>query len=133
MDDDQEEERYAKRRANYLERHLDVRDVEAQAIAWSEMGYTDSAIAKKMDSTKGTVSNWQERVAVEYGQEVLFPQVREERGDYERLDDEDVLELPRERREWYYGLVESHTDRAPEFARSLVNMDSETIEEVDAN
>lgn len=56
-------------RGRYLAREHDLRDPVALAVAYREAGYTASGIAKKIDSTEGTVNGYLRQIADEYGLE----------------------------------------------------------------
>jgi hypothetical protein len=63
LDDD----RYATQRATQLARGTLLRKVEAEAVAYSERGYSRPGIANKMDSSKGTIQKYHEKALALYG------------------------------------------------------------------
>lgn len=73
--------REALERARYLSRTTDLNDHEAQALAYRELGYSHSAIAREVDSTKGTVAAWMGRVIAQYGLPAVEIKIPDERGD----------------------------------------------------
>lgn len=72
-----DEERAVTQRARYISRTTDLRDKEAKAIAWTERGYSWTAVGKKLDTSKSTAKGWIERAMAQYGLEIaetLFPE-----------------------------------------------------------
>lgn len=57
----------------FLERQTGLRRSVVEALARSERGYTQSAIARGMETSEGTVGSWYDRVAVEFGLPALHP------------------------------------------------------------
>jgi len=67
------EERWVERRTQFLDANEDFREPECRAIAWSELGYSSSGIAKHMDSTEGTVKKYLRAVEKRHGVVPLYP------------------------------------------------------------
>ena len=65
------EARYADKRAEYLVRVTDLRKPVARGLAYRELGYTHSGIAKHCDVAEGTVSAWMADVADRFGERAL--------------------------------------------------------------
>lgn len=80
MSADKPRERQAAERAKFLSRTADISDREALAVAYREMGYSDAGIAECIDSTRGTVRNYLDAVADEYGVTAVQPTPEDERG-----------------------------------------------------
>lgn len=82
------DERYATQRGSQLARLLDVERKPAEAIAWSELGYSRSGMAKEMDTTAGTIGTYHERAMAMYGFEILETHVTDHSDlpEYERVD-----------------------------------------------
>ena len=94
------EDRYATLRGRYLSKTTELRIKEATAVAWSELGYSISEIAKKMDTTESTVDDYHNKAIALYGLEILENLVPEAgNADYDRIDAEYVIDLPRQRKE----------------------------------
>lgn len=74
-------DRAAEERGRYLERTTALDKRPAKAVALSEMGYTDSGIAKRLDATEATVADYLDRVAERYGIGATFPKTPEQRGE----------------------------------------------------
>lgn len=65
------DKRYVRKRGEYLKRVSSLRENICEALAWREIGYSKSGIAKKMDTTESTVKSWMEEVEEEYGKDAL--------------------------------------------------------------
>lgn len=74
------QEREATKRAQYLKRKHDLSEKQALAVAYSEMGYSAAGIAKRIDSTKSTVSGYLRYIAEEYGDEAVYPKMPGDRN-----------------------------------------------------
>jgi hypothetical protein len=61
------DERAATVRGRYLARQSDLTDEQAHALAWRELGYTATAIARRRDRAGGTIEGWLDRAAAQYG------------------------------------------------------------------
>jgi DNA-binding CsgD family transcriptional regulator len=106
----------ARRRAAYLRRTTDLTDREADALAYSELGFSYRGVAKQIDSTAGTVKEYLERAAATYGPHIAgcrnYFQVD---ADLEPVEPEDTERWMRDTQERWFGLVERHPDRAPDW------------------
>jgi DNA-directed RNA polymerase specialized sigma24 family protein len=74
----EDEERYVRARGNYLERSEGLPEKYGRMLGWSELGYSSSGIAKKMDVAQGTVRSWMDRIEEKYGTAALFPRPNSE-------------------------------------------------------
>lgn|GEM_PF-2774492 len=82
-------DKYATQRGRYLTRSLDhFSQKQGEALGYCERGYAWSAIAKRMDSTTGTIGAYIERAIALYGFEVAERKIAvgEDQPDYERVD-----------------------------------------------
>lgn len=67
-DETRDGERAAAERGRYLTRvHQGLRDEQARAVAYRELGWSSSGIARKVDVGKATVQTWLEQVATRHG------------------------------------------------------------------
>ena len=116
-----DEERLVTQRANYLSRATDLRDTEAEAIAWTERGYSYSAVGRKLDTSKSTAKGWIERAMAQYGLEIaetlqtdeLDPPLSE--PSYEQVGPEYIDELQTEAdRERWAECVERSVGQVPQ-------------------
>jgi DNA-binding CsgD family transcriptional regulator len=117
------DERIAHERARYLEATTELRPVEADAVAWSELGYSSSAIAKQIDSGASTVTTYLERAIAAYGPEAAHARATSDLAtdaDLTPVAEGDVLEWPAHYREVWRDAVERHPDRAADVATSEV-------------
>jgi DNA-binding CsgD family transcriptional regulator len=87
MTDDKSVDREAAERAEFLARTADLGEREAEAVAYREMGYTTSGVADLMGSTVGTVRNYLDTVAEQYGVTAAQPTPEGDRG---RLSEPEV-------------------------------------------
>lgn len=62
-----DEGRYAERRAEYLERTADLTEKKGRVLAYSELGYSSSGIAKRVDLAEATVKKHLEQLEVRFG------------------------------------------------------------------
>lgn len=74
-------DRAATERARYLTRTTALDDRPAKAVALSEMGFSDAGIAKRIDATEATVTDYLDAVVERYGIGATFPQAPEQRGE----------------------------------------------------
>ncbi|WP_247005070.1 hypothetical protein [Halosolutus gelatinilyticus] len=103
-----DEQRIVTQRANYLARSTDLRQNEAEAIAWTERGYSWNAVGRKLDTSGSTAKGWTERAMAQYGlsiAETLMPEELEpplSEPAYESVDVEYIDELQNEtdRKRW---------------------------------
>lgn len=63
----QDEQRWVDRRAQYLRREYGLRDRLARTLAWSDLGYSSSGIAKRVNSTESTVRGYFDEAAERFG------------------------------------------------------------------
>lgn len=68
-----EHDRYAAERARVLERTTPLREPEARALAYSELGYSTSGIARRVDVSRGTVREYLERATALFGPRAVEP------------------------------------------------------------
>lgn len=134
-----DEERWVKRRANYIERTTDLRKVEATALAYSELGYSNAGIAQKpsLDTSKSTVKSWLERIASQYGIHTLNAKNKGEIDQAENLTEitsDDIEAYPREIREDWYVMAARNVEDVPDdpdgttWINSKFQFDAQSIE-----
>lgn len=86
-----EDDREAERRAQFLERRYDFRSPKALALAYRELGYSHSGIARRIDSTEATVAKYMDAVADEFGPGAIETKRADEReGPLPKGDGEDA-------------------------------------------
>jgi len=113
------DERLAHERARYLEATTSLRGDEAEAVAYSELGYSTSTIARKLGSTSSTVSAYLERAIAAYGPTAAHARSTPEltlEGDLSPVTDRDVREWPAHYRDVWRDAVERHPERAADVA-----------------
>ena len=74
-----DDDREASQRAQFLERHHDLREPVALALAYRELGYSHSGIARKIGVTAATVGKYMEEIAEEFGPEAVETKRPDER------------------------------------------------------
>ena len=110
-----DEDRYTTRRTSYLARITELRRSEAEAVAWSELGYSYGGIAKMMDSSKGTVKQYMQRAMALYGLRISEPVMPdEEPPDYERVGPEYLNELGDEVKKRWLRILDDQRDGLPQ-------------------
>ena len=77
-DDDLALDRWASRRGEYLASTTILSRSEAEAVAYSERGFSDGGVAKQMDSTAGTVTQYLDRAVARFGPGVRLPCLEED-------------------------------------------------------
>lgn len=139
MDETADDDRWATERARYLERTTDLRKKEALALAYSELGYSRSAIAdeERLDSTKSTVKGWHERIGAQYGIHALNaknPDDLEVQASLSEVTLEEVESYPRGIREDWYEMAARNIEVVPDsedgttWIYSKLQFDSERVE-----
>lgn len=68
----EDETKYAQARARYLDRTEDLPRKYGKTLAYSELGYSSSGIAKKLEKTPGTIKKYLDRIEEEYGTAALY-------------------------------------------------------------
>lgn len=77
-------------RARYLDRTTDLDRRKCVVLAYSELGYSESGIAKAVDSTPGTVSSYLDEIEERYGREAVLAKPADERGELVPVEDQPV-------------------------------------------
>jgi DNA-binding CsgD family transcriptional regulator len=109
-------ERRASERAAYLKRTTNLTDREAEALAYSELGFSYRGVAKRIDSTASTVQTYLERAAATYGPHVAGSRTHFEVDiDLEPVEPGDTGLWMRDTQERWFALVERYPDRAPDW------------------
>jgi DNA-binding CsgD family transcriptional regulator len=114
-----DEDRQAVERARYLNRTTDLRRRVCETIAYAERGYSSAGIAKKIDATEGTVSNYLDRAVAHLGPEAVFPRAEADRGDLNAVARGEVAEWPAHYRDMFVEAAADHPDVAPSGARRV--------------
>lgn len=110
------DERSATERGRYLARDTQLRKPEAMAVAYSELGYSVSGIAKHVDASESTIQSYLERAIALYGfgiaETLLDP---ENPPSYERVESgyHQSLETEDEQEEWAQ-IVDRHQEKLPQ-------------------
>jgi hypothetical protein len=80
--------RDAEKRAQYVARTTDLDHRKALALAYSEQGCSERAIADNIDSTKGTVSSYLDEIGERYGPETVVATGVAEKDDLVPVEDQ---------------------------------------------
>lgn len=75
-----DEQRWAQRRGQYLRRQYGLDARVAEALAWSELGYSASGAAKAIGAAEATVQSYFEAVEEEHGRAAVLARRRDELG-----------------------------------------------------
>jgi len=113
------DERLAHERARYLEATTSLGPTEADAVAYSELGYSTAAIARELGSTSSTVTTYLERAIAAYGPEAAHARSTPEltlEGDLSPVTEHDVRGWPAHYRDVWRDAVERHPERAADVA-----------------
>lgn len=73
-------ERWVERRSQYVESKHGLDERHAVTVAWSELGYSSSGIAKRAGFAEGTVRGYLEELAEELGEAAVWAKATEEIG-----------------------------------------------------
>jgi len=110
-------DRWASRRAEYLEATTILSRREGLAVAYSERGFSDAGIAKQIDSTAGTVGNYLDRAVAYAGPAARYPRPEPEiERDLERVELEDLADWTQTTREVWEVAADKHPEYAPDLA-----------------
>lgn len=109
-----DEPRVAGRRAQYLAASTDLTRREAEAVAWSELGYSVSGIATKMGSTDGTIKGYFRRTVAQYGHGAVETKTARRRGDLTNVSLDTVCEYEYQVRDYYFEAADKNPDVVPE-------------------
>lgn len=120
-----DEQRLITQRGNYLARSTDLRETEAEALAYTQFGYSWQAVAKELGSGQSTVKDWMERAMAQYGLEItetlapdeLEPPLSKPSHEEVGIEYLDELQTDADRKRWA-ECVERNTQKLP---RSWVN------------
>ena len=110
--------REALERAQFLEATSELGENEANVLAFSELGYSCSGIAKHVGCAQTTAEAVLERIAARYGEQAIWPKKADERGKTKLSEVERgrYLDMPTCQREWWVDIVRRHPREAPEWA-----------------
>lgn len=110
-----DDHRYATQRGRYLARITDLREPEAKAIAYTELGYSFNGLAKHLDTSESTVKDYMGKAMALYGlgiTETLLPE--QELPDYQRVDPGYHRSLSNRRdKEKWIQLVDRYREKLP--------------------
>ena len=87
------DERTITERARYLAKTTDLNRGEAETVAASEMGFSDTRLAKQIGIVPVTATKWLDRAIAQYGLTVALPKPVTERGDLVEVTCEDLANL----------------------------------------
>lgn len=109
-----EEERYIAQRSSFLKRSAGLRKDVAEAVAYRELGYSNSGISNKTGTNQGTIGSWMDRVAAEFGFEAHQVDGEEGNNELERVEFEKMAELPEETRDDWATVAARNRSHVPE-------------------
>lgn len=119
---DYDDDRYATQRGRYLAKTTDLRKPEAEAVAYTERGYSFDGVAKRMDTSESTVKDYMQRAMALYGLEItetLLPE--EEPPDYDTVEPGYHETLDEQEREKWIQFVVRHQEKLPqEWAHEVI-------------
>jgi hypothetical protein len=110
------DERKATERARWLARKTKMDRKVAEAVAWSELGFSTGGIAKKVERAESTVTNYLERAGARYGLAAMWARAEYDKhreltpvepGHHKTFDTE-------QRRDVWIELFITHADRLPQ-------------------
>ena len=122
-----DEERFATQRGRLLSRTTSLRENEALAVAYAELGYSVNGISKNIGTSASPVKEYLEKAMALYGMEMtLTIDPDEELPTYEQVEPGYHRTLSEaERREWV-KLVDRYSSKLPqEWANSVLESAAE--------
>ena len=109
-------DRWASRRGEYLASTTMLSRSEAAAVAYSERGFSDAGIAKQVDATAGTVTQYLDRAVARFGPGVRLPCLDEDppiEADLAPVAYEDLATWSQQERDVWHAAVDRHPDYEP--------------------
>ena len=121
------EGRFATQRGRLLARTTGLREKEALAVAYAELGYSANGISKKIETSESTVKEYLEKAMALYGMEItLTIDPDQELPEYEQVEPGYHRSLPEEERQEWVKLVDRYKSKLPqEWANSVLESASE--------
>jgi|APHM01.1.fsa_nt_gi hypothetical protein len=120
--------RWASRRAEYLAQTTVLPTPAAEAVAYSELGYSDAGISKQVDAAEGTVTAYLDRAVAHYGPAARHPRRDGTiETDLKAVDLERVASWPQHRREVWRDAVDRHPDYKPPALADADDRAAETV------
>lgn len=108
-------DRWTSRRGDYLAANTRLSRREGEALAYSERGFSDAGIAKRLDSTRGTVRQYLDRAVACYGPSVRYPRPDPDlERDLSRVELEDLADWTQTQREVWRVAADRHPEYAPD-------------------
>lgn len=74
------EQRWVDRRSQYLKRSTPLDKTDARIIAWSELGYSSTGIAKQVDLGESTIQQHLDEIAENHGRQAVYAKPVSELG-----------------------------------------------------
>jgi len=111
-------DRNAHRRADYLQQTTTLAHEEALVLAYSELGFSDRTIARKLDLDHSTVETHLERAVARFGPIVAAHRVNIDRThDLEPVCHRSLSSWPESMCERFWSAVDKHPDVAPKWCK----------------
>lgn len=119
------DERAAHERGGYLAVTTDLNDEHALAVAWKELGYVDTPIARELGVAPATVTGWLDRARAQYGINAVSIKPAEDRGDLSEVAPADLDELSPPVRAQYREIAVRFPGVVPEDVLNALGGDSD--------
>ena len=119
-----DDERFATLRARLISRtNPELREKEAQAVAYSELGYSVNGISTEMDTTTSTVKQYLEKAMALCGMDItLTIDPDGELPEYKRVEPGYHRTIDGEERDEWLKLIERHSSKLPkEWVNSVLD------------
>jgi predicted transcriptional regulator len=122
-----DENRFATQRGRLLARTTDLREKEALAVAYAELGYSINGVSKNIDASESTVKEYLEKATALYGMEIaLTINPDQELPEYDQVEPGYHRDLPEEEQQEWVKLVHRYKSKLPqEWANSVLKSASE--------
>lgn len=118
------DKRTALERGRYLARTTDMDRNVGIAVAWKELGYTDTAIARKMGTAPGTATQRIDRAVAQYGLSAGWAKLPADRDDFQEVTREDIAGLDPAVRGEYRAVAVEHPGVVPDGVLDALNGDN---------
>jgi len=99
---------------SYIKRAAGLRESVAHALAYNQAGYSCGATARKLDTSKSTVSSWLDIVLVRYGPDPLLQHGFAKYEPFDEVGADELTAMSEHWREEWFDAAESHPDAVPD-------------------
>lgn len=108
-------DRWADRRADYIAATTLLSRREGLAVAYSEQGFSDAGVAKRVGCSEGTATEYLDRAVAAFGPSARYARLEPAlQHDLDRVTRARVIAWPQHLRNVWGAAADAHPDYAPE-------------------